>query len=888
MKKNCTILPALSVLYLSIWAVQVHADTEQFNTDFLQDIDDQISVEAVKNGYAITPGIYKFGVSINQQPSESYSLRIYKNQDNQIDACLDQAFVDHFGILFVRPEDKIVDSEGCFQLRRLDQANLDLDIGSQKLNLHLAQVNLIKVPQGYVSPQLFNEGIGAVILNYTANTNYFRNRNGEERQNSSLFLNGGFNLGAWRYRNQSSLTQYSHEKRHWQTTTNKLERNIISKQARLELGDTYTSNDIFDSVNFRGVQISRELTQLPVSLQNYAPVVRGTAFTNALVEIKQNGYLVYSTNVSPGKFEINDLYAANQSGDLEVTIKESDGRVEKFIQPYSAVPNMIRPGQYKYQLTAGQFRNGTQNLQHPYFGQLTFAYGLNNYLSPYSGAIVSEDYYALSTGLAWMLGSFGSFSTDLTYANNTLFNGEQKDGMSFRFLYSKSLNQLGTNLNLVGYRYSTEGYYSLSEAVQERSQWRNGTYEYRYEDQNQATNAMLGENQRYKSYYSSTFYNKKNQAQISINQDLGKWGQFYGSLIKTDYWQKTYDVESWQIGYNNTHNRINYGAYYQQDKSLFSGSNYTAGITLSFNLDQPKSFKNHDVTLNNAYRYSDLSGSSVQSSLSGNFLEDKNLNLQLQVAHAEQDQTSIGISSNYRGSKLNSNFGYSYDPRYQQVSAGINGGLLIHRNGLMFGQQMNSNPILVEAKGATGVRIENQPGLKIDRNGYAIISGSSAYMKNRVALKAEDLGQNMSVDQAVINDVVPTKMAIVKVKFDVKSGVNVLVNLSYHDKAVMTGSAILDSNNVNVGIVGLNGQAYLTAVEAGQVLTAKWGDDEYQQCNFTLPLLEVKDFGYDEISLPCSGRTFIQDPTSFDTQSFNDALQENAAHLNQQTVEVTP
>lgn len=846
-------MPAFSLLCLSIWAVQARAENEQFNTDFLQDINDQISVEAVKNGYSLTPGMYKFAISINQKQQEQYTLRIYTNQQNEIAACLDQAFIDHFGILFESPEQKQLDAEGCYQLETLPQAIVKLDAGAQKLALNLAQVNLNKFPQGYVSPQLFNQGINAVVLNYTANSNYVRSQNGEHRQNSSLFLNGGFNVGAWRYRNQTSLVQSSNEKARWQTTSNKLERDIISRQARLELGDTYTNNDVFDSVNFRGLQLSRELTQLPVSQQNYAPVVRGTAFTNATVEIKQNGYLVYSTNVSPGEFKIDDLYAANQSGDLEVTIIESDGRVQKFVQPYSAVPNMIRPGQYKYQITAGQYRNGNQDSLHPYFGQMSFTYGLNNYLSPYTGAIVSKDYYAVSTGLAWMLGSFGSFSTDLTYAKNTLHNGEQKDGSSFRFLYSKSLNTLGTNLNLVGYRYSTAGYYSFSDAVQEKSQWRDGAYEYRYEDVNQADQPMLSENQRYQTYTSSTFYNKKNQAQISINQDLGKWGQFYGSLIKTDYWQKNYDVESWQIGYNNSHNRVNYGAYFQQDKSLFTGSNYTAGITLSFKLDQPKAFKNHDVTLNNAYRYSEISGSSVQSALSGSFLEDKNLNLQLQVAHADQNQSSVGLSSNYRGSKLNSNFGYSYDQNYQQVSAGISGGILIHRHGFMFGQQMNSNPILIEAKGAEGVRVENQPGLKIDRHGYAIVSGSSAYMKNRVALKAEDLGQNISVDQAVFNDVVPTKMAIVKVKFDVKSGANVLASLSYRGKAVMTGTAIFNQENANIGIVGLNGQAYLTAVESGQSLTAKWGEDEYQQCHFNLPQLTVREFGYDEISIECVG-----------------------------------
>lgn len=851
LKKKCAFLPAYSLLFLSIWAVHAHAENEQFNTDFLQDINDEISIDTVKNGHSIAPGSYKFEVVINQQSLENVLIRFYKNTDKQVVPCLDQSFIDHFGILFSSPEQKQQDAEGCYLISALPQAKLYANIDKQKLELTLAQVNLNKLPQGYVSPQSFNEGINAVLLSYTANTNVVKNQRGEQKQNSSVLLNGGFNWGAWRYRNQSNLTQYSHSARRWQTTANKLERNIISKQARLELGDSFSNNDVFDSINFRGVQISRDMAQLPTSLQNYAPIIRGTALTNALVEIKQNGYLVYSTNVSPGQFVIDDLYAANQSGDLEVSIKESDGRVEKFVQPYAAVPNMIRPNQYKYQLSAGQYRSGSSDTEHPYFAQFSLAYGLNNYLSPYTGVIVAEDYHAISSGLAWMMGSLGSFSTDLTYAQNTRLDGEKQDGTSMRFLYSKSLNQLGTHFNLVGYRYSTQGFYSLSDAVQEKSQWRNGSYEYRYEDSSRTDDPMLSDNQRYRSYYSSTFYNKKNQAQVSVNQDLGKWGQFYASLIKTDYWQKNSDVESWQVGYNNNFKRVNFGAYYQQDRSLFGSSNYTAGVTLNFRLDQLKSLKQHDVTLNNSYRYSEFSGSTQQSALSASFLDDKNLNLQLQVAHAAENKTSVGLSSNYHGAKFNSNFGYSYDPQYQQMSAGISGGILLHKDGLMFGQQTNSNPILVEAKGAEGVRIENQPGLKIDRNGYAMISGSSAYIKNRVALRAEDLGQNISVDQTVVNDIVPTKMAIVKVKFEVKAGTNVLATLTYRDKLLMTGAVILNQQDTQVGIVGLNGQAYLTAVESGQTLVAKWGDDPYQQCQFKLPKLQNHEFGYDEISIHC-------------------------------------
>ena len=177
--------------------------------------------------------------------------------------------------------------------------------------------------------RLFNQGINALVLNYSLSSNYFNNKNTEDRYNNALFLNGGFNYGAWRYRNQSSLTQYSGQSTHWQTVSNKFERDLHTAiPMRLELGDASSSNDVFDSINFRGVQLSSDTIQLPLGLQNYAPVIRGVAQTNALIEIRQNGYIIYTTNVAAGNFVINDLYAANQSGDLEVSIIESDGRIK--------------------------------------------------------------------------------------------------------------------------------------------------------------------------------------------------------------------------------------------------------------------------------------------------------------------------------------------------------------------------------------------------------------------------------------------------------------------------------------------------------------------------------------------------------------------------------
>lgn len=60
----------------------------------------------------------------------------------------------------------------------------------------------------------------------------------------------------------------------------------------------------------------------PDSLQGYAPTVRGIARTAAKLTIRQNGYVIYQSYVSPGAFAITDLNPTSSSGDLEVTVDE--------------------------------------------------------------------------------------------------------------------------------------------------------------------------------------------------------------------------------------------------------------------------------------------------------------------------------------------------------------------------------------------------------------------------------------------------------------------------------------------------------------------------------------------------------------------------------------
>lgn len=86
----------------------------------------------------------------------------------------------------------------------------------------------------------------------------------------------------------------------------------------------------------RGVRLYTDNDMLPDSLNGFAPVVRGIAKSNAVVTIRQNGYIIYQSAVPQGPFALTDLNTTSSGGDLDVTIKEEDGSEQHFTQPYAS------------------------------------------------------------------------------------------------------------------------------------------------------------------------------------------------------------------------------------------------------------------------------------------------------------------------------------------------------------------------------------------------------------------------------------------------------------------------------------------------------------------------------------------------------------------------
>lgn len=762
------------------------------------------------------PGTYRVDIYLNGQQIETRDVTFIEDNGSLLAEITPQQLADlgvkvaAFPALQQQPADLPVTQLGEF----IPAASSSFDFNKQRLDVSIPQAALNSQARGYIDPKQWDQGIPALMVNYNlSGANRWQDNRPGSNSNHFLNLRSGLNWGPWRLRNYSTYSQSSNGEPQWNNLTNTLQRDIHAIKGQLTLGDSYTPGDILSGVPFRGAQLASDDSMLPDSLRGFAPLVRGIADSNAQVTIRQNNNVIYQTYVPPGAFEINDLFPTSSSGDLEVTIKETDGRERSFKQAFSSAPIMQREGSLKYALSAGQYRGGGNGSPTPNFAQTSLAYGMPYGFTLYNGLLISSDYQAGALGVGIGLGSMGSVSADVTQAKTTFSDQTTRQGQSYRLQYAKSITATGTNFSLGSHRYSTEGFYDFSEA-------------------NQLSDVgsihSLGRNN-----------NKRSRTQLHISQSLNDFGSLYLSAYQQDYWQRKGYERNATLGYNISLSGISYSLNYSYSQTPGQQQN-DQRASLSVNIPLGRhNWANYSINTSKG------GATSQQLGLSGSALADDNLSYNLQQSRSNHGGGNSGsLSSSYSGAYGQMNAGYSFGSNSRQLNYGLSGGVLAHPYGVTLSQSQSDTLVLVRAPGASGVGVSSGRGVKTDWRGYAVVPYASAYRQNNVALDTQSMGDNIDMDITSQN-VVPTRGAVVLANFQPRLGSRVLINLSYQGKPVPFGAmaSLQDdgADSANSSIVGDGGQVYLSGVPDNGNLLVQWGNQDKQQCQvkFTLPAAET-------------------------------------------------
>ncbi|KVC69144.1 fimbrial protein [Burkholderia ubonensis] len=724
----------------------------------------------------------------------------FKSAPNTVDAqpCFDNALLERIGVdLSKLPQDvrTTLAAEGaCMRLGQvIPEASVSYDFNEQRLDLSIPQISMRRQARGYVSPDQWSEGVPVAMLGYDASVYHARVSGQTASTQGYVGVNGGVNLGRWHFRHNGSFNWDDRGNKKYENLTTYVQRDLPAWSSQLIAGDAYTSGDLFDSTSFRGMRVYTDDRMLPESQRGYAPVVRGIANTHAKVTIEQNGMKLYETTVAPGAFVIDDLYPTGYGGDLKVNVTEADGSVHSFSVPYAAVPLSLRPGQNRYSFTAGVVRN-LQNTT-PYFAQATWQRGLTNLLTGYGGVTFAQGYLSAMAG-AVLNTSLGAVGVDVTHASTSIPRERRYSGQSFRISYSKSLPTTGTNIAIAAYRYSTNGYFALNDAMRARDQ------------------AKL-------DVASANVYRQRNRASLTLSQSLGaRGGSLNATASASTYWNRSGSDVNFTIGYSNTFRNVAYSvsAARQRDARGTSSTMYYASLSIPLGKTRP-------AMVATSFSRDTRGSTQAQTSLSGSLGVDNNVSYGLNVNHAKSSgssQTNGGAHVMVRGPFAELSGSASASADYQQFSAGVRGAVVAHGGGVTLSQSLSETFAIVEAPNAEGARVTNASGVRIDRRGYAVVPYLTPYSMNDVSIDPKGLSTDVELKETS-QRIAPLAGAVPKLTFKTEYGRSALIRVRQADGSpVPFGAAVTDASGKDVGTVGQGGKLFARGLEDKGELTVKW------------------------------------------------------------------
>lgn len=818
------VVSAMQLFSIVSWAADnAPGASVKFNTAFIQGSGEPPELAEFLKANSLLPGTYRVDVHVNRALAGRRDIVFASNPvSGRVEPCLTLEMLQVFGLDLNRlpkgPASQ--DAQACFDLpANVEFARVEYEPNALRLNISVPQIVMQRSSRGYVPPELWDEGEAVGFVNYSFNAV----RRSNQRENSEqyyLSLRNGLNLGAWRLRNESSLVYGDSQPYRWRSNRTYLQRDLSGLRSQMTLGETFTDSQVFDSVRFRGVGISSDDAMLPDSERTYAPVIRGTAETNASVEVRQSGFLLYSGNVSPGPFEISDIYPSGSNGDLQVTIIEADGRRRSFTQAYASLPIMVPKDAFRYSLAAGQVDSGDDAAATPPFTSIALIYGLTERVTGFGGLQLAEDYQATNAGAGLNTG-VGALSADLTHSVSET-DRQRQAGHSLRLRYANTLDVTNTTLAVAGYRYSTELYRSLNDHVEAaRAPFRRG---------------LSGR--------------PKDRMELNITQTLpGLSGSLSLTASEQRYWNLASKTRQFYLAYNAAWRTLNYSVSLESNREFGGAGRDESDNRLAVSLTLPlgDSVGSSRMSFNGVR---DSSGEyNAQMGLNGQVLNQRNAFYSMQAGHDSS-------SGSFGAGKLNTvqpfgrfEAGYSQGRDYDALSLGASGSVLVHGGGVNLGQSLGETFALVEVPKVAGARLASFSNVETAANGYAVLPYAQPYRSNWVSLDTRQLGADVELDNAV-TQIVPRRGAMPVVRFKASTGRRVQFELLRDDGSkIPLGASVEDQSGKVLAVVDPTGRALVLSEQDHGELRVRWSN---QTClaAFVLPAKDPQR-AYERIRVTC-------------------------------------
>lgn len=745
--------------------------SSEFNTDFIQgNAKTREDISKLLNDFGSLPlGTQSYKVYINRQYIGYEALTAVQDENGKTSLCLPQEHLSQYGIHLTELAKNSLKNKNCQQVISTLNGTVEYDPNSLQLEISIPDTHLMNIDDIRFYERELDKGINAGFVNYSISARY-NSRDKLDEFKIPLAAEIGLNYHEYRLRANFASSDLGDDSLTRQQAY--IAKPIPSILSELVAGESLTQGFLAESIPFTGLSLRSDKDMLPRYKRDYTPVVRGIAESNSTVNIYQGDYLIYTKDVPVGNFAITDLpYLSNNQ--LIVEIIGENGQVKRFNYTVTQIPMLLTEDTNRYEISVGKYRSvDNKNLNTFVYGE--YGHGFEE-LTLMGAITASSLYYAMSMGSAITLGDFGAVSTDYTYSNTEFEHNEFHSGHSFRLLYAKELSE-STNLQLAGYRFSSENFRTFSEAVRD-------SYDRKYQG-----SSVLG---------SATRVRSKSRFDANLNMDLSS-SSIYINLAHENYWNKQDSSTSYSVGLNSSWGRMNYSLSASYTDYENSSDDHTVMMTASIPLEfDDKHFSIYSSVIANSNNTTYEVGQSgmykdYAYSIGASLNEDSPVYARASIS-ANLDKTNI--SANVSGNKNGTS-----------TSVSASGTVVAFKDDILFGARRADSYVIAKVGDRQGIEVN---GRATNDNGHALVTSIDPYEQNELRLNAKTIPTDIQTQESIISRV-PVRGVIGYVDFKANTVIRFITQLQDSNKNNLPLGTIVTLDNKKA-VVGVNGRVMLEA-----------------------------------------------------------------------------
>ena len=787
----CGTLPLVVLASPSLYAREVTFDTGIIQSRGLSPDLNHYFAQAPR----FLPGTHSVQVKVNGKDRGTAAARF--NEDGEL--CIDKDFLDFAGIMPV----PLKAGEACHDIRSdYAQAVVNALPNQDAVELYLPQEAINSLTSNI---KHFQQGGTAGLLNYSLFSSRNEYGDSDNSRYSQASLEAGFNTMDWSVRSRYILTDDDGDK-NAESIYTYAEHVFVPQRLTMQVGEINAMSGVLSGVPITGVQLmptnglERDGTGVSVS-----GIARSS---QARVEVRQSGRLVYSTLVPAGPFTLDDVPVVRNNVDLDVTVVESDGSSSHFIVPASAVRTRKLGRPQGLTMSVGQVRSMDSDYSDPLVANVSDGWRITPWMNALASGAVAEKYQAAGGSAEFMLSDIWGITTTAAASKEQF--GDSNSGLKTEL---QSDLTLGEHVSLsASATHFSSGYRELADALDDEFQPNDNTY---------------SGNVSFATGIAGTF-----SAGFNYNQSANYEDSRYLLLS----WGKTFKYASitvnWQSAVGNTDDE-------QDDDMLY--------VNLSIPLGGSQSLSSYMRKQGDRTTYGVAN--------SGAIGDNTNYYISADRDNDDNENSFNGnINTNLHYTQLSVGGGSS-GSNQRNYSATLTGGIAMHKDGVTFSPYAIKDTFAIAKlnEPKSGVEISTPQGtIWTDHWGQAVVPGLNEWRNSRIEIDANKLPPSMTLANG-IKYVAAGHASVSEVSFKILNSRRVMLRVKRADGTPLAkGLSIVDEKGNYIVTSVDDGHVFINDADQLKGLYAM-DDNNNRLCQIHYTLSDKKDDEafYEEVNGVC-------------------------------------